>query len=311
MTHHFQHSAAIVETDRIGARTRIWAFAHILPGAQIGEDCNICDHTFIENDVVIGNGVTIKCGVQLWDGITVEDDVFIGPNVSFTNNRFPRSRKDQAELPKTLVRRGASVGANATILPGIVVGESAMVGAGSVVTRSVPRGAIVSGNPARITGYVGTDFPTSEVADGHQPEPIVSRVKGVSIHRMPLIHDMRGNLSFGEAKRHVPFDIHRYFLVFGVPGKEVRGEHAHRTLHQLLVCVHGSLHCVVDDGTSREEHVLDEPNKGIHVPPMCWCIQYKYSADAILLVLASAPYDASDYIRDYSEFLKAVPAVQR
>src|ERR1051326_848854 len=135
----FQHPAAIVESKVIGEGTRVWAFAHILPGAKVGANCNICDHTFLENDVVVGDRVTIKSGVQLWDGITLEDDVFVGPNATFTNDKFPRSRVYHQTFPRTLVRKGASIGANATILPGITIGERAMVGAGAVVTRDRKR----------------------------------------------------------------------------------------------------------------------------------------------------------------------------
>jgi UDP-2-acetamido-3-amino-2,3-dideoxy-glucuronate N-acetyltransferase len=144
------HPNALCETNRVGAGTRVWAFAHILPGAVIGHDCNICDGVFIENDVVVGDRVTVKCGVQLWDGVRLEDDVFVGPNATFTNDPFPRSRIRPTELSVTIVRRGASIGANATILPGLVIGEGAMVGAGSVVTRDVPSRAVVFGNPARV-----------------------------------------------------------------------------------------------------------------------------------------------------------------
>jgi UDP-2-acetamido-3-amino-2,3-dideoxy-glucuronate N-acetyltransferase len=143
------HPNALCESVRIGAGSRIWAFAHILPGAVIGQDCNICDGVFIENDVVVGNRVTVKCGVQLWDGVRLEDDVFIGPNATFTNDPFPRSRVRPAEFSVTTVKRGASIGANATSLPGLVIGEGAMVGAGSVVTRDVPPNVVVVGNPAR------------------------------------------------------------------------------------------------------------------------------------------------------------------
>ena len=146
---YFQHSHAIVESEDIGMGTRIWAFSHILPGAKMGGDCNICDHVFIENDVVIGDRVTIKCGVQIWDGIRLEDDVMVGPNATFTNDLFPRSKKE-FELRVTTVKRGASIGANATILCGVTIGEGAMVGAGSVVTKDVPACAVVAGNPARI-----------------------------------------------------------------------------------------------------------------------------------------------------------------
>jgi len=150
---YFKHPAALVESKQIGPRTRIWAFAHVLPGAVIGADCNICDHVFIENDVRVGDRVTVKCGVQLWDGVVLEDDVFVGPNATFTNDPHPRSKRPPAEFSKTLVCTGASIGANATLLPGITIGANAMVGAGAVVTRDVPANAIVIGNPAHIRGY--------------------------------------------------------------------------------------------------------------------------------------------------------------
>lgn len=147
----FIHSHALVETGAvIGANTRVWAFVHILPGAVIGADCNICDHVFIENDVTVGDRVTIKSGVQLWDGVRLEDDVFIGPNATFANDPFPRSKQWPERFLKTRVKRGASIGANATLLPGITVGEQAMVGAGAVVVRDVPARAVVVGNPARV-----------------------------------------------------------------------------------------------------------------------------------------------------------------
>jgi len=225
---HFQHEKAIVESTKIGARTRIWAMAHILSGAVIGADCNICDHTFIENDVVVGDRVTIKCGVQLWDGVEIEDDVFIGPNVTFTNDPFPRSKHPPEAFSRTLVQRGASIGANATILPGITVGERAMVGAGAVVTRNVPPLAIVVGNPGRIVGYDGAQ--SKSVAQSPIPESVgaqATKVSGVTLHRLPFAVDMRGSLSFGEVQRQIPFSVKRFFLVYAVPGKEVRGEHAH------------------------------------------------------------------------------------
>lgn len=146
---YFKHSHALVESGNVGKGTRIWAFVHVLPGARIGQDCNICDHVFIENDVIIGDRVTVKCGVQVWDGVRLEDDVFVGPNATFTNDAFPRS-KQPFEMQHTVVKRGASIGANATILPGITIGENALVGAGAVVTRDVPDNALVVGNPARV-----------------------------------------------------------------------------------------------------------------------------------------------------------------
>jgi acetyltransferase-like isoleucine patch superfamily enzyme len=145
----FIHERALVETDSVGAGTRIWAFAHVLAGAVIGADCNVCDHTFIEGDVIVGDRVTLKSGVYLWDGLRVEDDVFIGPQATFTNDARPRSRQP-FELLHTTLRRGASIGAGAVILPGLTIGERAMVGAGAVVTRDVEAGAVVVGNPARV-----------------------------------------------------------------------------------------------------------------------------------------------------------------
>jgi acetyltransferase-like isoleucine patch superfamily enzyme/dTDP-4-dehydrorhamnose 3,5-epimerase-like enzyme len=301
----FAHEKALVESPHIGDGTRIWAFAHILPGARIGRDCNICDHTFIENDVVVGDRVTIKSGVQLWDGVTLEDDVFVGPNATFTNDRFPRSRRPPEKFLRTVIRRGASIGANATVLPGITVGENAMVGAGAVITKDAPPNAILTGNPARITGYAGTDR-MSPLASASPVPPGVhaTAVEGVTLYRLPVVDDARGNLSFAEVERHVPFAVRRYFVVFNVPSEHIRGEHAHRTLDQFLICVHGSCRIVADDGVNRQEFVLDHPGIAVHIPPMIWAVQYRYSADAVLLALASAPYDPEDYIRDYSQFLE-------
>ena len=134
----FLHPKGICESEHIGDGTSIWAFAHVLPGAKIGSDCNVCDGVFIENDVVVGDRVTVKCGVQLWDGIRVEDSVFIGPNVTFSNDSFPRSKEHDREIEKTVIDTGASIGVNSTILPGIHIGRKSMIGAGTVVTRDVP-----------------------------------------------------------------------------------------------------------------------------------------------------------------------------
>lgn len=307
MADYFRHPQALVESERIGRGTRVWAFAHVLPGAVVGEDCNICDHTFVENDVVIGDRVTIKCGVQLWDGIRLEDDVFVGPNATFTNDPFPRSRQHLPAFPLTIVHRGASIGANATILPGLTIGQGAMVGAGAVVTRSVPANAVVAGNPARIVRYaesVGPERPAAPVASAPATGLIPLRVRGVTLERRPVIRDLRGNLTAREVGQGLPFQPRRYFIVHDVPTKEVRGEHAHRRLHQVLVCISGSVAVVIDDGVDRQETVLDSPELALHVPPMIWCVQYKYTVDAALLVLASDPYDPDDYIRDYEQFLR-------
>ena len=162
----FVHPLADVQTQQIGIDTRIWQFCVVFPDAKIGANCNICAYVLIENNVVVGNNVTIKSGVQLWDGLRIEDNVFIGPNVTFTNDKFPRSKRYPDKFPQTILRKGASIGGGPVILPNITIGEAAMVGAGAVVTRSVPDRAVVVGNPARIIGYVGTDdefkLPTSD-----------------------------------------------------------------------------------------------------------------------------------------------------
>jgi len=305
-TDYYVHPQALCESAAVGANTRVWAFAHVLPGARIGRDCNICDHVFIENDAVVGDRVTIKCGVQLWDGLRVADDVFIGPNVTFSNDKYPKSKHYQDEVLKTFIGEGASIGGGAAVLPGLRIGARAMVGAGSVVTRDVPERAIVSGNPARIVGYVDATRRSTTPAP-HQPvaagDVVATSVSGVTLHRLVLVDDLRGMLTAAEAPAQIPFTPARYFMIFGVPGKEVRGEHAHRTCKQFLVCARGSVSVVVDDGRASEEVVLDAPNLGLYLPPMIWAVEYKYSTEALLLVLASDPYDPGDYVRDYAEFL--------
>jgi UDP-2-acetamido-3-amino-2,3-dideoxy-glucuronate N-acetyltransferase len=308
---HFTHPAGICESDSVGADTRIWAFAHVLAGAQIGSECNICDHVYVENDVVLGDRVTIKCGVAIWDGVRIEDDVFVGPGVTFANDAFPRSKAHRTELLETCVRRGASLGSGCTVLPGVTIGVQAMVGAGSVVTHDVPPFAIVVGNPARIVGYVDTnDVGPERVTRAEMPDAEVPtrelHAAGVSLCRLIRANDLRGSLVSGEVSAHIPFEPRRFFSVMQVPSKDLRGAHAHRRCKQFLVCMCGSLAVVVDDGRVREEVVLDDPQFGLYVPPMVWAVQYRYTHDAILLVLASDRYEPEDYIRDYDEFLEAV-----
>lgn len=309
---YFIHPSSICESKNIGKSTHIWAFSHVLPEAKIGTECNICDHVFIENEVSIGDRVTIKCGVQIWDGVSLEDDVFIGPNVTFTNDPFPRSKQHPTSFQKTLVRNGASIGANATILPGVTIGMHAMVGAGALVTHDVPPYAKVIGNPARIIGYTHSHAENSLTTEFENHGIVLgahaSAVKGVTVCEFPLVKDLRGNLSVGEFERSVPFTPQRYFLVFDVPSGKVRGEHAHKVCHQFLICIKGSCAVVADDGTTRQEILLDRPNKGVHLPPMTWGVQYKYSADAVLLVFASHHYDSNDYIRDYDQFTDMINA---
>lgn len=151
------HKLADVQSENIGKNTNIWQFCVVLKGAVIGDNCNICANTFIENEVVVGNNVTIKCGVQLWDGVTVEDDVFIGPNVTFTNDIVPRSKKYPDSFSRTVIKKGASIGANSTIIAGHTIGSYAFVGGGTVVTKDIPNNTVWYGNPAVMKGYITDD----------------------------------------------------------------------------------------------------------------------------------------------------------
>ncbi len=181
-----------------------------------------------------------------------------------------------------------------------------MVGAGAVVNRNVPPEAIVVGNPAQITAYVGVPRPERSAGHANGAAQTPTEVPGVVLHTLPSVEDMRGMLTFGEVPTHLPFEVKRMFMVYGVPSKEIRGEHAHHELHQFLICVHGSCSVIADDGRTRRQFLLDSPSKGLHLPPRIWSVQYKHSSDAALLVLASAGYDARDYIRNYAEFRRVV-----
>lgn len=152
------HKLADCKSTHIGKDTNIWQFCVIFPDAEIGENCNICANVLVENDVKIGNNVTIKSGVQVWNGITVEDNVFIGPNATFTNDLFPRSKNKDWKLTRTIIKKGASIGANATILAGVTIGENAMIGAGSVVTKDIPANSLWYGNPARLVRMINQEF---------------------------------------------------------------------------------------------------------------------------------------------------------
>jgi hypothetical protein len=241
----------------------------------------------------------------LWAGVRLGNDSFIGPNVTFCNDLFPRSKKYLEEYLITRVEEGASIGAGATILPGITIGSHAMVGAGAVVTQSVPPYAIVVGNPSKIIGYVNSRSIANSKFEPKKSEP-ESIVKGVICKRLSTIFDMRGDLTVGEFQNDIPFLPKRFFLVYDVPSEKTRGAHAHIKCEQFLVCIKGKCSLVVDDGLNRDEIELHSPELGVFLPAMTWGIQYKYSADAVLLVFASEYYSADDYIRNYDEFLMAV-----
>jgi UDP-2-acetamido-3-amino-2,3-dideoxy-glucuronate N-acetyltransferase len=211
---------------------------------------------------------------------------------------------------RTVVERGASIGGGAVILPGVHIGHNAMVGAGAVVTRDVPPFAIVIGNPARITGY--TDNAGRKMISSRTQAPGLSGTEkhGSALVKLRKATDMRGSLVVAELGSDLPFVPQRFFIVYDVPSRDVRGEHAHRQCEQFLVCIKGAVRAIVDDGTTRDEFLLDSPDVGLHMPAMMWGTQYAYSPDAVLAVFASLPYDAEDYIRTYAEFKSEVAARQ-
>lgn len=209
--------------------------------------------------------------------------------------------------------RGARVGEGAVVAPGVRIGEHARVEPGAVVTRDVPPNAVVQGHPAVITGYVDAPARLQDQTDawagvlaGTSPQAApgvsASAVRGVQLHHLREVQDMRGFLCAAEFDSNLPFVPRRCFWVYAVPNQQIRGEHAHRRCAQFLVAVTGRLRVVADDGERREEFWLDRPNLGLYLPPMTWGIQYGYSEDAVLMVLASDPYEPQDYIRDYAEF---------
>jgi UDP-2-acetamido-3-amino-2,3-dideoxy-glucuronate N-acetyltransferase len=241
----------------------------------------------------------------------LEDDSFIGPNTVFTNDRFPRSKHYLPSYPSTIVRRGASIGANATILPGLTIGQNSMVGAGSVVTRDVPPHAIVCGNPAVIKSYTHLENKVKKAGNASAAatsQGLVQQppIQGITLVTLPKITDLRGSMTHAEIGRGLPFLPKRYFVIFDVPTPEIRGEHAHRELHQFMVALRGRVNVSADDGKNRWEAVLDSPKLGLHVSPYVWLNLFRFSGDCVLLVLASDVYVESDYIRNYDEFEKLV-----
>lgn len=276
--------------------------AHVDADASIGENVELAAEVSIGAQVCVGDGVKFGVAAVVLGPTRIGEGCVIGPAAVLA--------PPEGSETLLVLDSGVHIGAGATIAEGIRIGTGAQIDPGAVVGDSVPPYAIVSGNPAQITGYrlsegsLSRDAMSSEAP--RDTGSIKSVVRGVTLHRMPKIIDLRGNLSVGEFERHVPFVAKRYFLVFGVPNAEIRGEHAHRTCDQFLVCVAGGCSVVVDDGSGREEFRLDDPSLGLFIPAMTWGIQYKYTSDAVLLVFASEFYDRDDYIRDYVEFLSLV-----
>lgn len=290
------HPAAIVESRALGPGTTVGAFSRVGAAVAIQGSCAIGEQTLLEGRISIAVGVDIASHAYLRGPLEIEAGVAIGPKCCV----------DAAAGAPILLGEGAVIGAGSTVWPGVTVGKRALVEPGSVVTKNVPAMAVVAGNPAQIVRYSGVPSAPSHAHTAADADVSETPIRGVTLRRLPLHEDLRGNLTFGEAERHVPFAIRRYFLTFAVASEQVRGEHAHRTLHQFLTCVHGRVHIVADDGCNQADFLLDAPGLGIHIPPMVWSVQYRFSSDAVLLALCSAPYDPADYIRDYAEFLRLV-----
>lgn len=289
-------SAWIEEGSQVGPGCSIGPYAIVRAGAVLGEGCVVEAQAVVSGGVLAGKGVTLGSGCFIGPGAQLAAGVRISPRASVD------SRVDES----VLIGQEAVIGSQAVIHAGVTIGNQAVIEAGAVVMRNVPATAVVSGNPAKIIRYVTTPRAAPPIYQPDQTSPIQTGVRGVTIHHLPLIEDLRGNLSFGEASRHVPFEIKRYFLTFEVAGEEIRGEHAHRKLQQFLICPYGRLHLMADDGRNREEFILDRPNLALYLPPLVWGVQYRFSPGAVLLVFCSDYYDPADYIRDYVEFVALV-----
>ena len=304
------HKSAEVFTKKIGIGTRVWQNTVILKNAIIGKNCNINCNCFVENDVKIGNSTTIKSGSYLWDGASIGNNVFIGPNVTFINDKYPKSKKKPKFFLKTTIEDDASVGAASILMPGITVGRGSIIGAGSLVTKSVPSYTVVAGSPAKIINYINNIKKNKKVK-------LLSKknskswnknitIGKVSISNLKTVSDLRGDLSVGDFQSDIPFKVKRFFLISEVPNEKIRGEHAHFKCHQFIICTKGSCSITLDDGKKRFSLNLNSPSQGLYVPPKIWSTQYNYSANASILVFASHKYDPKDYIRDYNIFLKTV-----
>lgn len=281
-TQNHHATSVIARAADVASSARIGCFVHICSGAKIGHAVVIEGLTMIPANVHVHEGARIGHGAS-----------FVGP---------------VSEAHPTVIARGADIGERAIIHSGVSIGERAVIAPGSLVKRSIPSMAIVEGSPARIIGYVDAGGNES-LPDVSSKEAVqASRVRGVQLHHMLRVVDIRGNLTAGEFERRIPFQVKRYFMVFDVPSAETRGEHAHRECHQFLICVRGECAVVADDGFNRHEFRLDQPDIGVYLPPMVWGIQYKYSADAVLMVFASHYYDSADYIRSYADFRREVGA---
>ena len=270
--------------------------ALIDPAARLGTGVRVGALAIVGAEVRLGDGAVVDPGARLLGPVSVGEGAHIGAGATLA-----------AEPGRAIaIGAGARVGAGSTIDAGVTVGSGARVEPGAVVLRAIPSNAIARGNPASVVGFVEAPGAFAGTSKGLPAKIEPAGVGEVTIHHFPVVIDARGKLSVGEFERDLPFRPMRYFIVYDVPSLETRGEHAHRECHEFLVCVRGRCAVVVDDGTTRREIALERPDMGVNLPAMTWRLQYKFSADAILLVFASHYYDAGDYIRDYAQYRSLV-----
>ena len=299
----FIDPSARFEADVLGEGSRVAAYVHVAAGVTVGKNCVLHDHAVLVGDVVLEDDVEVHAGARILGRVHAEEGASIGAGAVVG----VESPAGDGGTDGVVIRRFASLGANVTVSPGVVVGRRAVVEGGAVVRQSVPANAIVSGNPATIVSYVDSGREADPTHVVSPPAQVVglteTRVRGVTLHGLTNARDLRGSLMATEFSG-LPFAPRRLFTVYEVPSESVRGAHAHRECSQFLVCLAGGVSSLVDDGSAREEIHLASPEVGLHIPPMIWGTQWRYTRDAVLLVLASHPYDAADYIRDYEEFLE-------
>lgn len=251
-----------------------------------------------------GSGCFVGPHAFVGDGCEFESDVHVGARATITAS----SADPEGPPNRLLIRTGARIESGAVISGAAVIERGAIIRPGSVVTTDVPPYAIVAGNPGQVVGY---SSPSSAQSGPEKAQEVrlpdvpgtVELIGGAQVIRFPEVVDLRGTLTHAEVGGLLPFQVNRFFCVYGVPSRSIRGEHAHRTLHELLIAASGSVRVSLTDGYERCEVVLDSPSVGLYLPPMVWSTQYGYEQTTSLMVLASDEYDATSYIRDFDEFM--------